>query len=80
MNKIAEELNAKLDSLDKARADKLTKMVHIALTAIDLKTPIDPMLGVEQGWPVGYFANTMGSFADEPLERVQGSMQSRDSW
>lgn len=80
MNKIAEELNAKLDSLDKAQADRLTKMVRIALTAIDLKTPIDPMLGVNNGWPIGYFANTLGSFADEPLERVQEPIQTRDSW
>jgi hypothetical protein len=80
MNKIAEELNLKLNSLDQARADKLTKMVRIALVAIDLKAPIDPMLGVENGWPVGYFASTMGSFADEPLERVQGTMQTRDNW
>lgn len=80
MNKIAEELNAKLDALDKVRADKLTKMVRTALAAIDLKTPIDPMLGVENGWPVGYFASTMGSFAGEPLERAQGPIQTRDSW
>jgi hypothetical protein len=80
MNKIAEELKAKLDSLDQASADRLTKMVRVALTAIDLKVPIDPMLGVELGWPVGYFASTAGAFANETLERLQGPMQTRDSW
>ena len=37
---------------------------------VDDPPPIDPNLGVENGWPVGYFAETTGVFAGEPFERA----------
>ena len=75
MNKIAEELDAKLQTLDQRRAKALAEMVRAAMTAIELEPPIDPMLGVPQGWPVGYFAQTAGALAGESFERAaQGEM------
>lgn len=81
MNKIAEELDAKLQTLDQSRAQALVEMVRVAMTAIDMREPIDPMLGVEKGWPVGYFAQTAGALAGEPFERAaQGELPEREDW
>lgn len=87
MNRIAVELDAKLQSLDSERAEALTRKVRDAIAAVEAAEPpfvnpaIDPMLGVENGWPVGYFAGTLGMFADEPFERpAQGDHQERNSW
>jgi hypothetical protein len=78
MNKIAEELDAKLQTLDLQRAKILAEMVRAAMTAIDLEPPIDPMLGVQQGWPVGYFAQTAGALAGELFQRAeQGEVPER---
>jgi hypothetical protein len=87
MNRIAVELDAKLQSLDSSRAEVLPRKVREAMAAIEAADPpfvnrvIDPMLGVENGWPVGYFPSTLGMFADEPFERsAQGDHQERNSW
>jgi len=81
MNRIAEELDAKLQSLDHERADKLARMVRDAMRAIELSPPIDRMLGVDNGWPEGYFAETAGALANEPFERgPQGELPNRESW
>ena len=76
MNRIAIELDAKLNSLDQQRAEKLSKMVRDAIAAVDHETLIDRTLGVENGYPVGYFADSAGALADEPFERPpQGEKQ-----
>lgn len=81
MNRIAEELNAKLETLDSQQAERLARMVRDAMQAIDTRPPIDPMLGVENGYPVGYFAETAGAFADEPFERPpQGELPPPKVW
>ena len=87
MNRIAVELDAKLQSLDSARAEELTRKVREAIADVEAEKPpfvnaaIDPMLGVGNGWPVGYFASTLGMFADERFERpAQGEHQERDPW
>ena len=81
MNRIAEELDRKLQSLDAERAERLCKMVRDAIGAIDLPPPLDPNLGVENGWPEGYFAETAGALAGEPFERPpQGELPERESW
>jgi hypothetical protein len=81
VNRIAQELDAKLLSLDSNRAARLANMVRDAITAIDSPPPVDPMLGVKNGWPPGYFAETAGAAAGEPFERPpQRELPERDSW
>jgi hypothetical protein len=87
MNRIAVELDEKLKSLDERRADALVRKVREAIEQADaidtgfVNPDIDPMLGVENGWPVGYFASTAGMFADEPFERPdQGEMPEAKTW
>ena len=87
MNRIAIELDEKLRTLDERRAAELARRVKEAIVAADVYEPpfinpnIDPMLGVENGWPVGYFASTAGMFANEPFERDdQGVAEERDDW
>lgn len=81
MNRIAEELDAKLRTLDDIRAERLARMVRDAMTAIESPTKIDANLGVENGWPVGYFTNTVGMFVDERFERPeQGVAEERKKW
>jgi len=64
-----------------SRADKLAKMVRDAMRAIERSPPIDCKRGVENGWPEGYFAETAGVFADEPLSGgPQGELPARETW
>jgi hypothetical protein len=87
ISRIAVELDAKLQSLDSASAEALTRKVREAIAAVEAAEPpfvnpaIDPMLGVENGWPVGYFSSTLGMFADEPFKRpAQGDHQECNAW
>ncbi len=81
MNRIAEVLEAKLQTLDEARAAELARRVQAVIDAMDLHQPIDPMLGVDNGYPVGYFAETAGALAGEDFDRPdQGELQDRDDW
>lgn len=81
MNRIAEELDAKLRTLDEVRAGRLSLMVRDAMRAVEQRTPIDRMLGVENGWPEGYFAEHAGSLAGERFEReTQGELPDGESW
>ena len=85
MNQIAteivSELTQKLESLDEQQTAELARIVREAIEKLDSAPIIDPMLGVENGWPVGYFADTVGMFGNEPFERpYQGEHQERDSW
>ena len=47
MNRIAEELDAKLKSLDEARAGRLASMVRDAMRAVEHPAIVDRMLGVD---------------------------------
>lgn len=81
MNRIAEELDAKLRTLDEARADRLALMVRDAMRAVEQPASVDRMLGVENGWPEGYFAEHAGSLAGERFEREpQGELPEGESW
>lgn len=49
--------------------------------AIELPEQADANLGVENGWPVAYFAETAGMFVGEQFERAdQGIAEDRDQW
>jgi len=83
MNKIAVEivraLSNKLESLYDQRTAELIQTVCAAIVRIDSPAAVDPIVGVENGWPVGYFAQATGMFADESFERpTQVTMQERD--
>lgn len=87
MNRIAVELDEKLKSLDRQRAEALARKVREAIEQSDAAESefanpnVDPMLGVENGWPVGYFSSTAGMFADEPFERPsQGETPEARTW
>ena len=76
MNRIAEELDAKLNELDPVRAKSLIMLVRRAIEQVD-----QPQSPPNSDWPDGYFEETAGSFADEPLDRSpQGEPTARDSW
>ncbi|QDT11831.1 hypothetical protein [Planctomycetes bacterium K23_9] len=71
MNRIAEELDAKLNALDPEKAKALVLLVQNAMEQVDQS-------GAD--WPDGYFDKIAGSFADEPLERAtQGEATTRES-
>jgi len=75
MNKIAKMLDEKLRSLDPKLAEDLTSTVLEAIKRAEQQH------GESSGWPEGYFEETAGSFADEPLERApQGELPKRDEW
>ena len=81
MNRIAVELDEKLQTLDDERAAELTRRVKAVIDAVDVRSKIDPMLGVENGYPIGYFAETAGALAGEEFEREpQGELPKRDDW
>ncbi len=64
-----------------ALSDDSKAAVLAMMQAIDARPPIDPMLGVENGYPVGYFAETAGALADEPFERApQGDLPDPKAW
>ena len=76
MNRIAEELDAKLNELDPLRAKSLITLVRRAIEQVE-----QPENASRSTWPDGYFEQTAGSFAGEPLERSpQGEPTTRDSW
>jgi hypothetical protein len=76
MNAIAKELDDRLRSLDPQTAAHVEKLVREALALVDHHAA-----GGNHGWPPGYFEETAGAFAGEPLERPpQGEAQARERW
>lgn len=71
MNRLAEQLDEKLRTLDRARAEYLEAAVRDALQKIEQQT----------SWPGGYFEQTAGSLAGEEFQRpAQGHLPSRADW
>ena len=74
MNRIAQELDDKLSQLPASQAGILVALVQKAIKQVE-----DGSQGDQ--WPEGYFEQTAGAFANEPLERApQGEPDSRESW
>ena len=71
MNRLAEQLDEKLRTLDPAQARYLESVVREALAKVQQAS----------GWPAGYFEQTSGALAGEEFERApQGDAPSRSDW
>jgi hypothetical protein len=77
MNRLAQELDAKLRSLDPDRAQQLEAMVREAI----MKAENGVAEESASQWPEGYFERTAGALAGETFERPpQGQLPNRDEW
>ncbi len=77
MNRLAEELDQKLQTLDSARTRNLESLVRDALNSAER----DEVCGSASSWPAGYFEQTAGALAGEEFERPpQGELPNRDDW
>jgi len=67
MSLIGEELEATLKELG---ADSVVLLERLVRDAMDLARTCGTGVGEtdERGWPTGYFEETAGSFANEPLD------------
>jgi len=80
MSTISSDLDQLLGQLDPETAALLERAVRDALALaerrVTAKTATD-----ELGYPIGYFEDTAGSFADEPLERPADlPLSQREPW
>ena len=82
MDRIAEQLDEKLRTLDPASAQQLESLVREALDKADQdKADQDKLCNSTSGWPEGYFQKTAGVLAGEDFERPpQGELPRRDEW
>lgn len=77
MNRIAQELDEKLKSLDPTHAQELETLVRNLLERAETKEAN----GSASRWPEGYFEATAGVLAGEEFERPpQGELPDRDEW
>ena len=75
MNSIARELDAKLQTLDVAKAAVLVQVVRDAL---ELATSAEPPLA---SWPAGFFDRIREDWGNEPFARPpQGEFEIREDW
>jgi hypothetical protein len=77
VNRLAQQLDETLRTLDPDRASELESRVREALQMAEQ--------GDENGrrsdWPAGYFEETAGKLAGEEFQRpAQGESPERDSW
>jgi hypothetical protein len=75
MNKVARELDQRLQQLDRATAEHVERLVldALALAGGPATTP--------RQWPQGYFERTAGALAGERMERPeQGTPPAREDW
>jgi hypothetical protein len=77
MNRLAQELDEKLRTLDPDRAQRLEAVVRKAIDQADQE---DDGAGPSR-WPDGYFEQTAGALAGEEFERPpQGELPTREDW
>jgi hypothetical protein len=67
MSNVTSELENTLHQLDARSASLLERLVRDAL-ALVRQSGGPPGSADSKGWPLGYFEQTAGSFANEPLE------------
>ena len=74
MSAIALKLQQTLASLDPADATLLDRLVDDALALVKSRAAKHAPTAVDaNGWPVGYFEATAGSFANEPFDESPDS-------
>ena len=75
MNAIAQELDARLQTLDHAAARALERVI---LDAIELAGVAKPS---RAAWPAGFFDRIREDWGEEPFERPpQGELEIREDW
>ena len=76
MTTIATELDDRLQRLDPAAVAHVEKLIFEALALAESRQHPSA-----DQWPTGYFEQTAGAFADEPIERPpQGAFEKREAW
>lgn len=69
MSTLTSDLQATLQQLDSDSATKLERLVREAMALVRPATKPTPAGAVDaKGWPVGYFEQTAGCFANEPFD------------
>jgi hypothetical protein len=77
MSAIAEELDAKLKTLDARAASSLEKLVRDALELVETQNGSIPSPRL----PPDFFARIAAEFGGEPFERPpQGESENREAW
>lgn len=77
MSAIAEELDAKLKTLDARAASSLEKLVRDALELVETQNGGLP----PEHLPTDFFARIAAEFGSEPFERPpQGEFEKRQAW
>ena len=77
MNRLAEQLDKKLQTLDPVRAQYLESLVREAFDKAEQQNSC----GSSSGWPAEYFEQTAGALTGEDFQRSpQGEFPRRDDW
>ena len=77
MTTIAEQLDAKLNSLDAKAAASLEKLVRDALEVVESSNGTSR----SDGLPLKFFSRIAREFGSEPFERrPQGEFEKREEW
>jgi hypothetical protein len=75
MNAIAQELDARLQTLDEARAAVLERVVRDAIELAGVEKP------PQATWPPAFFDRIREDWGEEPFERPpQGELEIREDW
>ena len=76
MSVIAEQLDAKLKTLDAKAASSLEKLVRDALELVETQNGVPP-----ERLPPDFFTRIAREFGGEPFERPsQGEFEQREAW
>ena len=76
MSVIAEQLDAKLKTLDAKAASSLEKLVRDALELVETQNGVQP-----ERLPPDFFTRIAREFGGEPFERPsQGEFEQREAW
>ena len=76
MHSVAEELDRRLNEMDRATAEHVERLVRDALYLAETHNGAPAA-----SWPEGYFERTSGALSGERLERPdQGTSPTREAW
>ena len=80
MTALALEVDRVMRTLDPVTSDLLDRTVRDALALAERSSPVEQPVDA-MGYPIGYFQDLVGSFANEPLEEpADPPPQSREDW